>query len=118
MKNSFIQESNISNLTYLTKDEFFLLNRLTNIIDDLEAYLMTPLSVLGIVLNLISFFIFKNNRFNSIPLYGYLKIYTINSSVICLINSTYFLISTSTFFSIVYAYEMQFYSCYIYTPVF
>lgn len=108
----------ISNRTsYLTKDVWFEIFGSNMILDSLYIYLMTPVSFIGFLLNLLSFYIFTKNRFDSTPIFAYFKVYTINSSIICLLSSTYFVIVTYKYFEFSNTFESRVYGCYVYIPI-
>ena len=103
---------------YITKKQLFEIVGFSEIIENLNIYLLTSLNILGLILNIVSFFIFKNDRFKSTPIFDYFKVYTLNSAIICLFMSTNFLSATYEHFDFSYKQEMKLYSCYVYSSIF
>ena len=120
MNNSIEKDSKSINTTqfYFTKEQLFEIIGYSQIIEDLNVYLLTILNGLGVILNLVSFFIFKSNRFKSTPIFDYFKVYTLNSAILCLFMTFNFLSSTYDHFDVSYKYEMKIYSCYVYSAIF
>jgi hypothetical protein len=58
-----------------------------------------PICLIGVVLNILTFIVFKKRDFAEIPVYEYLRFYTINSGLICLLLSTEFMNVCRNFFS-------------------
>jgi hypothetical protein len=57
-----------------------------------------PLNIIGLVLNIISYLVFKNRDFQ-LPVHKYIRIYTLNSAFICLLLSTRFINTSRRNFS-------------------
>ena len=106
-----MNNSNLTNQTlfYLSKKQFNNVMGYNIIIESLQLYLMTPLNLMGFILNPLRFFILKNKRFNTTPLFGYLKVYSVNSTVLNLLLFFNFLFYR---FDFSYDYGLQFYYCY------
>jgi hypothetical protein len=66
-------------------------------------------------LNLVSFFVFMDKEFE-MALYSYMRVYTINSAVVCLLVGTFFTANTYSFFNWTFTYPAQFYYIYIFIP--
>ena len=122
------KERNLSNTGnqsqfYLTKEQFNDATGYNYIIESLQIYLMTLLNFFGLILGFrinpnkfsFYFYILKNKRFNTIPLFGYLKVYTLNSSIISVLMFFNFLFYP---FDFSYSYGLKFYYCYVYIGVF
>ena len=117
--NSSIQNISMNLSSQLmTKEQFLISVEMDIVLEYLNIYLLPTLNILGLFLNLISFFIFKCNQFKKTPIFDYLRVYTLNSSILCLFNTTFFLMVSNRFFNITYTYEMQVYICYVYKIVF
>ena len=86
-------------------------------LDSIYLFLIAPFGVLGFILNLLSFFILNHSEFNKVNIYGYFKVITINSALLCLIQSTLFISLTYRYFAFSNTYEANFYGTYIYIPV-
>lgn len=98
---------------FLTIEQYYQLIDYNTIIQTLTIYSLTIINGLGILLNILSFFILKNDRFKSTPIFGYLKIYSLNSSIISLLILINVLTSTYNYFDISYKYEANFFNCYV-----
>ena len=97
MKN-LILKYHENNQTFLTKEEWFVIFGTTKLLDSLIFYLMGTTSIIGFLINCLSFFILSKKTFDSTPLFKYLKVYVANSSVVCLISSIYFIPATYNLF--------------------
>jgi hypothetical protein len=60
--------------------------------------IMCPINLIGATLNLLTFVILTKNEFRRMLVYKYLRIYTLNSAVICLLDSTQFIGNSQQFF--------------------
>jgi hypothetical protein len=60
---------------------------------------LIPLGLIGFTLNILSYFIFRGRRFHLLSIYEYMRVYSLNSSLICLIASTRFIAYSKHFFS-------------------
>lgn len=86
-------------------------------LDSIYLFLIAPFGIIGFILNLVSFFILNQSEFNKVHIYSYFKIITINSALLCLIQSTLFISLTYRYFAFSNTYEANFYGTYIYIPV-
>jgi hypothetical protein len=50
-----------------------------------------PICLVGLILNIVAFTVYRSKEFNELPVWEYLRVYTINSALICLLISTQFL---------------------------
>ena len=57
-------------------------------IDSLFMYSNTIVSVLGVFFNILSFLVLQSREFN-MPIYEYLRVYTLNSAIVCTAASTF-----------------------------
>jgi hypothetical protein len=88
-------------------------------IEYLHLFLFTPLSLMGFILNIVCLFIFNQKEFRSIPLYYYLKIYTVHGLVINFVEFFYSFTQCVRLLSFISnTYEAHFFVTYIYIPVF
>ena len=86
----------------------------TWVTDGIYLFLISPLCIIGFVLNMLSLFIiFRIKKNNSSVLYPYLKVYCINSSFLCLIASFSFLVYSSRFVGHFLNYYASIYKCII-----
>ena len=83
--------------------------------DNLYVYLLTPLSALSFSLNLISFFILLQKKFQKLRFYTYLRCYVLNNAIISLIltftftNLTYRVFNfTNSYGTMLYGGNIQF----------
>jgi hypothetical protein len=81
----FTNNSNASNL-YLSFDEWLLKIGSSYLIDTVHFIVAPLLGSIGLALNLISLKVLLNDQFKESRLYTYLRLYLINSSLICLLN--------------------------------
>jgi hypothetical protein len=74
------------------------------------------ISFIDLCLDLVSICILFNKKFKSIKLFDYMKVYVINSTVVCILSLPAFLISRRFAFANEFAYGTIF-VCYIYGPL-
>ena len=121
----FVRNQRMHNITIINlnkQKEYVDLNELfylklgsTWTLDSMYLFLMGPLGLLGFFLNLISYFKIKNispnrNAFN-LTLKKYLKIYTMNSSMICLIFSLCAIFRAPRYFDLAQNYVGSLFNC-------
>ena len=102
---------------YLTKDQWldFFGSSKTN--EQLYMYFLTPLSLMSAALNLINFLVFSQTEFKSTSnLYTYLKIFSLNSLFMSLLQSTVTLFSNYRYIFFTNTYEMTCYYSHFYFP--
>ena len=90
----------------------------TYTLDILYTYVLTPISFFGFLINLLSFYILLKPVFFAKPIFSFFRVYAINSALVCLLLSTYFLIPTYTLFAFTNTMEALTYGAYFYTPVY
>ena len=86
-------------------------------LDSIYLFVITPLGLIGFLLNLLCFYILKHNDFSKVNIYGYFKIININSALLCLIQSTLFISLTYRYFEFSNTNETNLYSTMVYLPV-
>ena len=101
---------------YLTKEQWITFFGSSILIDQINLYFLTPLSLIGAVLNLLSFIVFSQKDFSSINLCSYLKILTLNSLAVNLLQSTVFFFTNYRFFEFTNTVQMVNYYSYFYFP--
>jgi hypothetical protein len=69
------------------------------LLDRLYMYMLTPVTVIGFILNVLSLAVLMNKEFDNIPFFSYLRVYTANSSVLLLFACSYFTANAFTFFT-------------------
>jgi hypothetical protein len=105
-KTKKLKKHNIStNETYLSKEVWIEVYGSNLILDYITLYFMVPISLIGFLINWLCFFIISKASFNSTQLFNYLKVYVINSSLICLLSATHFISATKYFFEFTNTYE-------------
>ena len=97
----------------LTLDGLFKLFGSTWYIDMLNVYLIIPISILGLVSNLIVNRILRKERFQTILIFNYIRVNIVNSIFLSLILSTSFL-GTYRVFEFTNTYESYFFTAYFY----
>ena len=101
---------------YLSKSQWINYLGSPILIDQTNLYFLTPLSLIGAMLNLLSFIVFSQKDFSSINLCSYLKILTLNSLVVSLLQSTVPLFTSYRFFEFTNTAQMIDYYSYLYFP--
>ena len=107
----------INSSAHLTKYDIFSMYRSTWLRDALCVYVLGPLSLFGAFFNLISMIILYRKKFKSRPLYTYLKVFTLNSLCLNLIELG--VTSALSFRYIEFSYKSRlpsFFMCYVYMP--
>ena len=92
--------TNSSNQTsfFLSKEEWLALFGSTKLLDQIILYAQGSLCLVSAFLNVLSFFILNKRVFSTTPLFQYLKVYVINSALLCLALSTTFIGTTYSLF--------------------
>ena len=101
---------------YLTKNLWCEIFGSSMVLDSLVIFLATPFSLAGIILNSVSFYVLSNKKFESKIIFCYLRVYTLNSLLMCLLLSTYFNI-TYNYFEITNTFLFRAYSSIVYVPI-
>lgn len=70
----------------------------TYLLDSLNLYLLTSVSIVGLVVSILSYRIFRLDQFK-IALYSYLQVYSVNSAVICFLSFFQFTYGTYRIFN-------------------
>jgi hypothetical protein len=83
---------------YYSKD--FWLNRVGSYwYQDVANLGIIPLCLIGMILNIISYLIFRGREFYSLTIYEYMRVYSLNTALICAIGSTRFIAFSKHFFA-------------------
>jgi hypothetical protein len=85
--------------------------------DVLNFYPFTIFGILGLTLNLLAFAILANKREFHMSMYTYLRVYTVQNSIMCLISTFNFLCTSYRLFSFVNSYTAQLFAQFIYIPI-
>ena len=101
---------------YFTKEQWINFFGSSTLIDQTNLYLLTPLSLIGVILNLLSFIVFSRKDFSSINLCSYLKILILNSLAVNLLQSTVPLFTSYRFFEFTNTAQMVNFYSYFYFP--
>ena len=88
----------------------------TPLLNALFYYLLTPISILGVFLNLLSFYILCKSKFPNLALYSFLRVYVIESFILNFFLSLFFIPNSYGTISFANSYPSAFYMAYIYTP--
>ena len=102
---------------HATIDQVFEQFGSTWVLDSIYLFFILPLGLVGFCLNILCFYILKHKEFDKINFYSYFKVITINSALICLIQSTLFSSLTYRYFDFSNTYEANYYATMIYIPV-
>ena len=108
--------SNQTLVFYMTKEQWINYLGASILIDQTNLYFLTPFSLIGAALNLLSFIVFSQKDFNSINLCSYLKILTLNSLAVNLLQSTVPFFASYRFFEFANTAKMVNYYSYFYFP--
>ena len=110
--------SNLSNKSEIFFPIDFWYNKFGSsmLLDSLHLYALLPLSLIGAVLNLLSFSILSQITFSNIVFYNYMRVYTFNSMLVNMILALFFWPNTLRTFSFSNTYAAAFYKSFIYVP--
>src|SRR5690606_39045669 len=86
-------------------------------LDYLWFYPNTLFSIMGVILNLFSFYVFRDTETFNIPFYEYLRVYCINSAIANFFDIILFTANSYRLFMWANAYWSHFYYLYIYLPI-
>jgi hypothetical protein len=89
----------------------------TLLTNSLYLYIITPISIIGMVLNLLSLYILCKKKFLKNQLYTYLRVYTLNSLMINSLESLFFLRHSFDYFEISSSIITSYFTSYIYFPL-
>ena len=103
---------------FLSKSQWLERFGSTLTLDVLYTYVLTPISFFGCLTNLLSFYILLKPIFFETPIYSFFRVYALNSAIICLLLSTYFIIPTYTLFNFTNTMEALTYGAYFYVPLY
>ena len=101
---------------YLTKAQWYEIFGYSLTLDSFILFLATPVSLAGIVLNMLSFYILSNKKFEFKIIFSYLRVYSFNSMLLCLVLSTYFS-STYNYFDATNSFLSRAYTSKVYIPI-
>ena len=107
-----MNSTNNSSESYFSKEHWYALFGSTPLLNAIFLYLVTPFAILGVFANILSFYILGSEKLKTIPLYSYLRVYSINSLFICLMESIFFIPNTYGRLSISNSYGSVFYISY------
>ena len=107
----------IQNSNYSTEVKWYELYGSTWLIDSICLFILFPLSTIGFLLNLINFTVLRKKKFQVLPIFSYLKYYSINSSFVNFISMLLVIKTCKTYFDIFNnTIVTQIIICYIYIP--
>lgn len=84
-------------------------------LDTLFLYLSVPLALIGLILNTLSYLIFKEIKFQKKQFKIYIKMYTLFSMLICILNVFNSIVSIPRYFDFILTYAASWYRCRIST---
>ncbi len=105
-----------ANETFYTLDEYLTMYGSTWALDYLSLYPLTIISVLGLCLNTLSLLVFRSDEFN-IPLYAYLRVYSITNILQSFVSIFNFVYSTYRIVAWSNSYGAHVYYNYVSIPV-
>lgn len=117
MSNSNQTNKDTDSEASLSKDDWISLYASTLTLDVLYVYVLTPIAIIAFILNVLAYLIFKKGPFQKGTIFRYLRIYVVNSSIICFFLLTVFIFSAYRIIDITNTYEAVFYGIYIISPL-
>ena len=84
------------------------------ILDLINFYTITPLSLISLCLNIITYHILVKVPFLNSEFYSYMKLYVLNATFLSLLLMTTFIVSTHNIFEFTNSYGAEFYTLYLY----
>jgi hypothetical protein len=103
-----------NNSEYFTLEHWYTTLGTTFVIEVIYVCLI-PIGILGILLNVFALLVLRSDKF-TLPFYTYLRVYTINSILICFINGTQFSIGVRRIITSTNSRFSMLYFCYVYAP--
>jgi hypothetical protein len=116
MFNSTMNTSNTTSQYYPSFEFWLQVFGSTMFIDTLYFAFVPLVSLLGFIFNLIGLKVLFNNQFKSTKLYSYLKVYMVNSALVCL-ASVGIIFNSRRYFNLQNSYFSNFYIVYIYIVI-
>lgn len=111
-----MNNTNSSPVIFASLDLFFTLAGSTLILNQLYLYLLPVINTLGLVLNLFNLLVFRSSGLAA-PFYKYLRVYSINSAVICLLLVFQFVENAPRYFHPALSYSVVAFYSFFYVPV-
>jgi hypothetical protein len=87
------------------------------VLDCLYVFMLTPVCGIGFILNILSFVVFMDKEFDKVPFFSFLRVYTVNSSVLLLAVGSFFIANASRFLTWTYSYPAQLLFVHIAAPL-
>jgi hypothetical protein len=111
--------NNTPNETHLeyTLDEWYDYFGVTFEMDVTYVYVLTPMSLASIVLNMLTFIVLLNKKFNLSVIFSYFRLYVFNSLIISILLTTTFISNTYRIFSFTNTFGSITYGIYVFTPI-
>ena len=108
-----------SNNSYFYYDLEFWLPQFASTwaLDSIYLFVITPLALIGVFLNIFTFILLSKKEFHKNKIYSYLKCIVINSALMNLVESGLFSCSTFRYFDFSNTYETNFYGTHVFLPV-
>ena len=103
----------LPNETAFIKEIYFYITGSSWLRDSLYLFLISPIGLIGTILNSISLSILLKKQFHNSALFKYLQVYTANGIVLSATLSCAFLISPRYFFELNTSYSARIYKCLI-----
>ena len=100
-------------LDYYVTDSLLIRIGSTLILDSFHLFVILPLGLIGFVWNIYNFIIFFKINIKQTKLYSYLKVYSINSSLLCLIVSSTFISFSPRYLNIFKYYFSRIHRCFL-----
>jgi hypothetical protein len=85
--------------------------------DCFYVFIFSPISFIGLLLCLFSLIILMDKKQFDIPLYGYLRLYVINSTIQCFLGIFLFIAHSATLFQFSNSFLAQYFLTHVYLPV-
>lgn len=102
---------------YLTKNQWFEAFGSTLARDIMCLFIITPISLMGFILNVLSYIVLCKKKFKNILVYSFMRMYTINSLILNLLMFFLFIANSYRFFDFSYASSLPaYYLSYVFIP--
>jgi hypothetical protein len=85
-------------------------------LDYMWFYPFVILGPIGFLANILCFVVLLNKKFDNMPMYSYLRVYTVNSGLLCLLSIPIFVASARRLFPALNCYASQIYFLWVYLP--
>ena len=110
--------TNTSEFKFYFSKDFWLTNfGSTWLIDSIYLFAIAPIGLFGFILNLLSFYVLMDKKFNNIKVYTFFRAVTINSAILNLFSASLFTNTSFRYLEFTNSYAATVYGCLVNYPI-